>query len=229
MQQAAIPATDKEWAERISRGDRGAFEALMRQYNRRLYRVARAILDDEAEAEEALQESYLIAYQQMKKFLGHSKLSTWLTRIVINEALQRRRRNRRHRVVVPFAGLESEEDVATTNAAVKPETPEAATMRSQMRRLLEHEVARLPVAFRTVFMLREVEEMTLEEIAECLDLPAATVRTRLFRAKACLREALAREIDTATASAFDFAGERCDRLVAATLARLDALSRRDER
>ncbi len=223
-QPTAAPPTDSELSEQISRGVRDAFETMMRRHNRRLYRVARAILNDDAEAEEVLQESYFIAYQHMAQFRGKSKLSTWLTRIVINEALQRLRKVKRHRVVIPFASLESGEEIMTTNAEVKPETPEKGAIRAEMRRLLEREIDSLPVTYRTVFMLREVEEMTVEETAECLDLPEATVRSRLFRAKSQLRESLAREIDIATESTFDFDGARCDRVVAGALARVAALA-----
>lgn len=211
--------SDDELAARVSGGDRAAFEAIMRRHNRRLYRTARAILNDDAEAEEALQDGYLTAYRHIGEFRGDAKFSTWLTRILINEALQRRRRNRRHDVVVPFAGREPDEEPMTTTADAEAETPEHAALRADMRRLLEREIDGLPVAFRTVFILREVEDMSVEETAECLDLPAATVRSRLFRAKAQLREALAREVDVATAGAFDFAGARCERIVAGVLAR----------
>ncbi|MFL6621128.1 MAG: RNA polymerase sigma factor [Sulfurifustaceae bacterium] len=220
----AVPTTDMDLAARIVQSDRAAFAAMMRQHNRRLYRVARAILDDDAEAEEALQEAYLIAYQKMATFLGQSKLSTWLTRIVINEALQRRRKSQRHGVVIPFENVDHGAQSMTTTVE-KPETPERATMRAEMRRLLEREIASLPIGFRTVFILRELEDMTVEECAECLELPEATVRTRLFRAKAQLREALAREMDLATEDAFDFAGARCDRVVTSVLARIP--TRRD--
>lgn len=216
----AVPMTDKELAARIAQRDRAAFADLMRQHNRRLYRVARAILNDDAEAEEALQEAYLIAYQKMGTFLGRSKLSTWLTRIVINEALQRRRQSRRHSVVIPFENIDHGAQNMTTTVE-KPETPERETMRAEMRRMLEREIGALPIGFRTVFILRELEDMTVEECAECLELPAATVRTRLFRAKAQLREALAREMDLATEDAFDFAGARCERIVAAVLGRIE--------
>jgi RNA polymerase sigma-70 factor, ECF subfamily len=216
-------ASDKALADRIARGDRIAFESMMRQYNRRLYRVAVSILNDDGEAEEALQESYLTAYQHIAGFQGNAKLSTWLTRIVVNEALQRLRKKRRHRVIVPFAGTDIGEEDTTMSDATKPETPEKATARAELRRLLEREVGKLPVAFRTVFILREAEDMTVEETADCLDLPLATVRTRLFRAKSQLREALAKEIDLATAGAFDFAGVRCERIVSTVRARLSIL------
>ncbi len=216
------PIADEELARRIGGGDAGAFEALMRRHNRRLYRVARAILNDDGDAEDALQEAYLAAYQRIGTFQGKSTLSTWLTRIVVNAALQRLRTSKRQRVVVPLIGAERDEenDIMTTSDGTKPETPERAAMRAEMRRLLEREIDNLPVAFRTVLILREVEEMSVEEAAECLDVPAATVRTRLFRAKAQLREALAREVGLATEGVYGFAGARCDRIVAWVLARI---------
>lgn len=216
------PISDAELARRIGRGDAGAFEALMRRHNRRLYRVARAILNDDGDAEDALQEAYLSAYQRIGTFQGKSTLSTWLTRIVVNAALQRLRTSKRHHVVVPLIGAERDEenDIMTTSDGTKPETPERAAMRAEMRRLLEREIDNLPVAFRTVLIMREVEEMSVEEAAECLDVPAATVRTRLFRAKAQLREALAREVGLATEGVYGFAGARCDRIVAWVLARI---------
>ena len=216
------PISDEELAGRIGRGDTGAFEALMRRHNRRLYRVARAILNDDGDAEDALQEAYLAAYQRIGTFQAKSTLSTWLTRIVVNAALQRLRTSKRQRVVVPLIGAERDEenDIMTTSDGTKPATPERAAMRAEMRRLLEREIDNLPVAFRTVLILREVEEMSVEEAAECLDVPAATVRTRLFRAKAQLREALAREVGLATEGVYGFAGARCDRIVAWVLARI---------
>ena len=152
---------------------------------------------------------------------GESQLATWLTRIVINQALMRLRRQKRDRVVVPF-GTRRGPDREFTEADMaddKAESPTDATMRAEVRRILERRIDELPVAFRTVFVMREVEDMTVEETAACLSIPAATVRTRLFRARALLREALARDMDSATVEVFGFAGERCDRIVASVLAR----------
>lgn len=222
VQSAVRPVDDKAQVERIRQGDHAAFEAMMREHNRRLYRVAISILNDAAEAEEALQDAYLIAYRRIGDFEGKAKLSTWLTRIVVNEALQRLRKQRRQRVVLPFATTDIGEEDLTMSEDTKAETPENATARAQVRRLLEREVGKLPIGFRTVFILREVEDLTVEETAECLEIPEATVRTRLFRAKSQLREALSKEIDLAMAGAFEFAGARCDRIVANVLARLDA-------
>jgi RNA polymerase sigma-70 factor, ECF subfamily len=217
---------DAELVGRIARHDQAAFEILMRQYNGKLFRVARAILKDDAEAEDALQEAYLDAYRHIGEFRGEARLGTWLTRIVINQALMRLRKHRRDRVVVPFEdGRAAEPDPAEADVADEhTESPPAATLRAEIRRALERRIDELPMAFRTVFVMREVEDMTVEETAECLSIPAATVRTRLFRARALLREALARDMDMATVDVFSFAGERCDRIVAGVLARALALS-----
>ena len=217
---------DSELAGRVARDDQGAFETLMRRHNSRLFRVARAILKDDAEAEDTLQDAYLDAYRHISEFRGGAHLATWLTRIVINQALMRLRRRKRDRVVVAFgergtteAGRDSgpmEADVADEGI----ESPPGVALRGEIRRLLERRIDDLPVAFRTVFIMRDVEDMSVQETADCLAIPAATVRTRLFRARALLREALARDLDAATGDVFGFAGERCDRIVAGVLTRL---------
>jgi RNA polymerase sigma-70 factor (ECF subfamily) len=213
--------SDMDLAQRIASGDRACFEGLMRQCNRQLFRVARAILKDDAEAEEALQEAYITAYVQIRVFRGASKLSTWITRIVINESLGRMRKQHRRDVVVPISEYHDHSHRKENSLVDDSSTsPEDATLRAEIRALLERKIDELPVTFRAVFMMREVEEMSVEETAECLDIPAATVRSRLFRARALLRQALAQEIDVATSDAFAFAGARCDRIVWATLNRL---------
>lgn len=213
---------DAELARRIAQCDERAFEALMRRHNRMLYRLARSILKDEADAEDAVQEAYFAAYRNITSFRGGSKLSTWLGRIVINEAYSRLRKQKHAAVVVPFATAERDAQRVEEGDMVDEsgERPEAAAMRIELRRLLERKIDELPAQFRTVFMLRDVEELSVEETAECLDVPAATVRTRAFRARALLRASLAREVDVATVNAFGFAGERCDRIVATVLDRL---------
>lgn len=220
-----IQATgDAALAARITGRDQGAFESLMRQHNGRLFRVARAILKDDADAEDVLQEAYLDAYRNMAGFRGESQLGTWLVRIVANRALMRLRKQKRERVVVSINGGRDGHD--DTSARDIPdaisEAPNAAALRGEVRRLIERRIDQLPVAFRTVFVLREVEELTVNETAECLSIPPATVRTRLFRARALLRESLARDMDVATSGVFGFAGERCDRIVTAVLDRLHA-------
>lgn len=212
--------SDLDIAQRIGRGDESAFELVMRRNNRMLYRTARAILKNDAEAEDALQEAYLLAYRKIATYRGQSRLSTWLARIVINEALMRVRGQGRECVVISFAHEADDERQQPAEDAMKPEQPDQATLRAETRRLLERKIDELPAAFRLVFMLRALEEMSVEETASALDIPEATVRTRFFRARGLLRESLAREIDVAIDGAFAFAGGRCDRIVAGVLARV---------
>jgi RNA polymerase sigma-70 factor (ECF subfamily) len=201
--------------------DLASFEALMRRHNSRLFRVARSILKDEAEAEDALQEAYVQAYRKIGGFRGEAEMGTWLTRIVINQALMQLRRRKREQVVVPLRGSDPDREAEEANVAdPRAESPADVTLRGEVRKIIERRIDELPVAFRTVFVLREVEEMTVDETAVCLGIPAATVRTRLFRARALLREALDRDMDAAKAGVFAFAGARCDRIVTAVLARI---------
>ena len=214
-------ANDDSLVRDVRRGSPTAFGAMMRRYNRRLYRTARAILKDDSLAEDALQEAYLAAFRHMDEFRGDAALGTWLTRIVVNQALQALRRTRRDRVVVPFEDSDAQHEAL--NVADSPDTgPENMLLRSQTRRLIERNIDALPEGYRTVFVLREVEDLTVEETAAALDIPAATVRTRLFRAKARLRESLAQQMDVATQDAFGFDGERCDRIVRTVLDRIEA-------
>lgn len=217
---------DAELVRRIAADDEAAFESLMRRHNGGLFRVARAILKDDADAEDVLQEAYLAAYRRIADFRAEAKLSTWLTRIVINQALARRRSRHRDRVVVPFSDLPADERVGNETAAFDEpgESPEQLTTRADMRRLLERKIDELPVAFRAVFVLREVEDLSGDETAACLSIPEATVRSRLFRARGMLRESLASELDMATGDVFSFGGERCDRVVAGVLTRGRALA-----
>ena len=218
---ASLP--EPELAERIAGGDQVAFEALMRRFNARLFRVARAILRDDADAEDALQDAYIEAYRHMGDFRGASALGTWLTRIVANSALMRLRSQRRHRIVVPIGERrETGEPLEVDVADEKTESPSNAALRAELRRVLERRIDALPLAFRTVFILREVQELSVQETAESLAIPAATVRSRLFRARALLRESLAEDMDTATGDVFAFDGARCDRIVANVLARTAA-------
>jgi RNA polymerase sigma-70 factor (ECF subfamily) len=181
------------------------------------------VLKNDAEAEDVLQDAYLDAYRNMARFRGDSQLGTWLVRLVVNRALMRLRRTRRDPVVVPMAGRDGRADAAPLELPDEAsESPVTAAARAEIRRLLERRIDELPVAFRTVFVLREVEELSVDEVSACLGIPPATVRTRMFRARALLREALARELDVATGDVFAFAGQRCDRIVAAVLARTAA-------
>ena len=197
-----------------------AFEAIMRRHNRLLFRTARSILKSDAESEDALQEAYVRAWRALSTFRADSKLSTWLVRIVINEALGRLRR--RGATVIPLrAAMEdSDEPPEDSIAGDEDQQPDRIAMRGEIRRLMEARIDTLPEAFRTVFMLRAVEELSVEEVANALALPEATVHTRFFRARGLLRAGLSRDVDVALGDAFAFDGARCDRVVAGVLAKL---------
>jgi RNA polymerase sigma-70 factor (ECF subfamily) len=218
-------ATDEQLARGVAVGDEAAIRLLTRRFNQTLFRTARSILRDDAEAEDALQDAYIKAIRAMDTFRADAKLSTWLIRIVANEALGRLRKQRRGAEVITLEGdvaMEAAEGMESSDAQ-----PEREAQRAQARAIMERKIDELPDAFRAVFVLRAIEEMTVEEIAAALEIPEATVRTRFFRARALLRESLAREMDLATDDAFHFAGERCDRITARVLARLHEVFPRD--
>ena len=198
----ATKPPDNDLVGRILSGDMRAMETLMRVHNRMLFRTARAILGDDAEAEDALQEAYIQAYRKLGTFRGESKLSTWLVRIAANEALMRRRRNPR-----PAECVEQPEPASDAPG------PDEDAERAEMRRVLESGIDALPDGYRAVFVLRGVEELSVEETAAALGIPDATVRSRYFRARSLLRVWLAGGIDSRLQDAFVFAGGRCDRIV----------------
>ncbi|MEO7710660.1 MAG: RNA polymerase sigma factor [Caldimonas sp.] len=220
---------DLALARRIAAGDRAAFEQLMRRHNSALFRTARSIVRDDADAEDVLQDAYIAALRHMGDFRGGSRLTTWLTRIVINTALGRLRSRRRDNVVELVDARGPDSPLEQVMGDDPSTSPEQSAMRSQLRGLLEHQIDALPLAYRTAFILREVEEMTIDEAAECLAVPAATVRTRVFRARALLRAALAEQTDIAAADVFRFAGARCDRIVAGVLDRVRTSDAADPR
>lgn len=216
----AASADEHELAARAAAGDGTAFAAIMRRHNRLLFRTARSILKSDVDAEDALQDAYLRAWRSIAGFRAEAKLSTWLARIVINEALARLRRGRGAQVIPLDGAAENGLEPMEERMADDPDQqPDRVLMRAELRKLMEAGIDCLPDAFRTVFILRAVEEMSVEDVASALDLPEATVRTRLFRARGLLRERLARDIDLAMADAFSFDGERCDRIVARVLSR----------
>lgn len=208
---------DAELAARVAMGDGAAFELLMRRHNRRLYRIARSVLRNAADAEDALQESYLAAFRAIGAFRGDASLATWLSKLVLNHCLARKRKAQRRDNIVAIVPDDFEEGASAAMAAIDIDTPDRALVRSELRELLESKVEQLPEAFRTVFMMRCVEELTVEETADLLAIPEATVRTRHFRARSLLRESLAQDIDVAEQDLFGFDGERCDRIVARVL------------
>lgn len=212
--------SDLALAQRAAGGDDAAFETIMRRHNRLLFRTARSVLKSDAEAEDALQEAYLRAWRALASYRADSTLSTWLVRIVINEALGRLRRSSAQVIPLDTAMESTDPDTKESLHDDPDQGPERAAMRAQVRRLIEARIDSLPEAFRTVFMLRAVEEWSVEEVSTALQLPEATVRTRHFRARSLLREGLSRDVDLAIGDAYSFDGARCDRIVATVLARL---------
>jgi len=204
---ATASPTDEEVVARIRRGDRQLFEILTRRYNQRLFRAARAILHNDADAEDVVQQAYLSAYRHLEQFEGRAKFSTWLTRIAVYEALARRRRSR-STIVDPT------HDEQVSHVASATPDPERQAYVAQLGSLLAAAVAALPRGYRSVFMLREVDGFNTAETARQLHLSEGTVKTRLHRAKDLLQRKLH---DVTPQAAFRFDGERCDRLVAAVM------------
>jgi RNA polymerase sigma-70 factor (ECF subfamily) len=210
---------DAALVRRIAGGERQAFAVLMRRYNRRLYRLARAVLRDAAEAEDALQEAYLSAYRSMPQFRADASVCTWLSRLVLNECLGRMRRNTRRQNVIPIVSATAEAQMDGTPDDDR-HRPDQALARGQLRAILERKLDALPDSFRAVFVLRSVEELSVEETAQCLGITEATVRSRHFRARSLLREGLAQDIDLAERDLFDFGGSHCDGVIARVLQRV---------
>jgi RNA polymerase sigma factor (sigma-70 family) len=205
---------------RIAGGSREAFAVLMRRNNRRLYRLARASLRDGTEAEDAVQDAYLNAFRSIGGFRGDCALSTWLSRLVLNECLARQRRTQRRENIIPMVSFESSMS-AVTNVTDESDLPDRSAGRAEMRVLLEQKVSALPEALRIAFVLRSVEELSVGETAQVLGIGEETVRTRHFRARGLLRESLARDVDLAERDLFEFGGSHCDGIIARVLARLD--------
>ena len=205
---------DAELLALMRRGEPAAFAVLMRQNNRRLYRLARSIVRDESEAEDVVQETYVRALAHLDEFRGEASLTTWLARIAANEALGRLRRRR------PTVDLTQAENVVALPGVGATTNPENVAARREIRRVIERAVDALPANFRTVFMLRAVEQMSIDETASLLGIPAETVKTRFHRANRQLRQALSDEFASILDDAFPFAGARCDALMGRVLARL---------
>jgi RNA polymerase sigma-70 factor (ECF subfamily) len=201
-------------------GDSAAFEAIMRRHNRTMFRTARAILQNEADAEEVVQEAYLKAFLHLDGFAGAARLSTWLVKITVNEALGRLRRRMPGGAPGDLLAEDLAEDSIMGQTTAET-SPEAAAAQGEIRRLLEAAIDALPHAQRTVFMLRAVEEFSTEDTAACLGIPQETVKTRLHRARLALRRRLQHRVAAALTDTFPFAGARCDRVVATVLMQLE--------
>jgi RNA polymerase sigma-70 factor (ECF subfamily) len=196
--------------------DGAAFRTIMQRHNRRLYRMARSVVLNDSEAEDVVQESYVRAFIHLDQFHGDSSLATWLSRIVLNEALGRLRRRR------PTVDLGTIENRAPSQIISFPTAqldPERTMAQREIQSLVERAIDDLPEAFRIVLVARIIEDMSIEETAELFGLRADTVKTRLHRARALLRNALKLHVDSALTDAFPFAGQRCARMTSAVLLR----------
>jgi RNA polymerase sigma-70 factor (ECF subfamily) len=212
---------DADLAALCASRDPEAVRHVLTANNQRLFRAAWSILKDRAEAEEALQAAYVSAFSSIGSFEGRSSLTTWLTRIVINEALGRVRKERRRRAQLDAAGVPVLEAYREKlMAGSETPAPDAAVAREQLRRILERAIAGLPEIFRTVFVLREIEGLSVEDTSEALGIPGSTVKTRLLRAKRRLQEALAPEVHEALTGTFPFAGADCAALTERVMTRL---------
>ena len=214
---------DQALVDLVRGGRREAFRHIMQRCNQRLFRVARAVLGEDSEAEDVLQESYMSAYRKLDSFRGDSTLLTWMTSIVLNEA-RGRLRKRHHMVGLEQidAAPDDTHQVIQFPSKFGSEDPAVSAARAQIRRLLEHAIDELPPAFRTVYMMREVEECSVEETASLLAIKPETVKTRLHRARRQLRASLQGTLAATMSEAFPFMGVRCARVTDAVMARLDA-------
>jgi RNA polymerase sigma-70 factor (ECF subfamily) len=230
---ASAAISDAEIVARVVAGEIELFEVLMRRHNQRLFRTARAIVRDDAEAEDVMQEAYARAFSQLAQFEGRAQWSTWVTRIAVNEALGRVRRTGRF-VSADVEGVEEaslsrkmdpSDDAwqqANGGASPFPTGPEDHAAARELGGFLEHALDDLPDIYRSVFVLREIEELSTAEVASCLDITEDLVKVRLHRARVALRSRLDRRVGSALRRIYDFHLSRCDRVVAAVMARISA-------
>jgi RNA polymerase sigma-70 factor (ECF subfamily) len=202
--------TDEQVVERVLAGDTEVYEIIMRRYNQRLYRVARGILHDDHEAEDVMQQAYVRAFEHLNQFEGRAKFSTWLTRIAVHEALARLHRRGRMESIEPSLETNGENMLSLTSTTPDPES-EAG--RRELISLLENAVLALPQQYRSVLVMRDIEQLSTSETAQCLDMSEDNVKIRLHRARAMLRRELFTRAGATSSSAFLFMGERCDRVV----------------
>jgi len=219
------PLSDEEIVARVLAGETGMFEVVMRRHNQRLYSVARAILRNDGEAEDVMQDAYVRAYEHLNQFAGRAKFSTWLTRIAVHEALARQRRGNRYQELKPMS--EREGDPMDRFASLTP-NPEQQASNSEIRRLLEEAVDNLPDSYRTVFMLRDIEEMSTTDAADVLEITEENVKVRLHRARALLRKSLYARAGMQKNEAFNFHAIRCDRVVKNVFERIQKLISKTE-
>jgi RNA polymerase sigma-70 factor (ECF subfamily) len=212
--------SDVEIIERVRAGETALYEVVMRRHNTRLYRAARAILGSDRDVEDVMQDAYVRAFQHLDQFEGRSLFSTWLTRIAVHEALARMHKAER---MVEWDAMNENRQGANDTSRETPD-PETEAASGEMSRFLERSIESLPEAYRAVVMLRDVEEMTTSETAECLSITEDNVKVRLHRAHGMLRKELYAEARISAKEAFSFHAVRCDRVVFGVFARLAAVS-----
>jgi len=215
----AAPSPDADLVRRAIARDGDAFRTIIQRYNQRLYRMARGILKNDSEAEDAVQEAYIRAFTHLESFRGDSSFSTWLSRIVINEALGRLRAQRPSVDLDAFEEPRAVADIIPFPLAAKPDDPERTMAQRQLLQLVEQATDNLPDVYRIVFTARVIEGMSVEETAEVLGLKPETVKTRLHRARRLVREQLDRQIGPVLMDAFPFAGRRCARMTESVMRR----------
>src|SRR5215471_17867384 len=223
VSQAAIPQDplgDEEVVARVLAGETGLFEIIMRRHNQRIYRVARSILHKDDEAEDVMQDTYVRAYEHLDQFEGRAKFSTWLTRIAVNEALARRQRATRYQELEPGSQREGDPMDRVASLTLNPEQQVADT---EIRVLLEQAIEELPDKYRTILVLRDVEEMSTSDAAEVLEISEENVKVRLHRARALLRKGLFARTGTQCKEVFNFHASRCDRVVQTVFKRIHDL------
>ena len=221
QEQPGVPQglADETVVERVRAGEVQLFELLMRRHNARVFRVVRSIVRRDDEAEDVMQDAYVRAFDHLREFRGEARFSTWLTRIAVHEALARLRRERR------FESLDTREEDCAVMPSDAVVSPEQRASDGEVRALLRRSVDELPDDFRSVFVLREVEQLSVAETAACLGIPEDTVKTRLFRARKRLQETMLRSLDVGLPQLYEFHLSRCDRVVAAVMARIASRGR----
>ena len=213
--------TDEAIVDRVRGGEVALYEILVRRHNQRLYRTIRAVLRDDRDVEDVMQQAYIDAYAHLDQFRGSAKFSTWLTRIAVNRAIRTGRRTRTGLALAPPPG---DPELAIEQAPTSDIDPEHEMYGHELKVVLESLIEQLPDQFRMVFVMREVEGLSTAETAACLDINEETVKTRLHRAKRLLKDQLDRQLGPASSSVYAFHLSRCDRVVAGVMAEVQRLS-----
>lgn len=213
LENQANTATDAELVHRILAGEYEVYEVIIRRYNQRLFRVARSIVQNEEEAEDIVQDTYTRAFEHLSQFEGRALFSTWLTRIAVNEAWSRMKERSRHKAIDPM--LSTAPELSHTL-----ENPEHERLAEETRVILENVIDQLPETYRSVFVMRSVEEMSIAETAQCLDISEEAVKIRMLRARRMLQRTLHDKFHASSVNAFQFLGQRCDRLTENVLRRI---------